>query len=104
MSSLGVIYCASHGISFLFSARVGISVAGGGDCALYSPAAGHVLDFHHLVSGMDWSGGLHCGGSHSRCGAAAGVVSGIPAAAEASVTVYSLGIERRAARIIAGWT
>jgi len=78
-----VIYCAFDGSTFLFPARVGVLATGSGDCAFYSPEAGHLLDFYHLVFGVDWGRGLHCRGDDSGCGVAARVVSGIsPAAAD----------------------
>lgn len=76
-----VLYSLTDGIATIFSRRMGICAAGGGDCAFYSPAAGHVLDFRHSVSGMDWGAGLHCGGSDTGRRVAAGIVSDVSAAA-----------------------
>src|SRR5580692_4893020 len=76
-----VIFFAVHGIASLFSQRMGIHSAGGGDRALYSPASGYLLDFYHSVPGMGRGADLHCRRSASRCRAAARVVSGVSAAA-----------------------
>ena len=82
--SLGVIYCASHGILLLFL-LVGIFTAGGSDRALHSPATETLTEyFISLLSGVDWSSGLHCRGSDPGRRAAAWLVSSVSATAKDS--------------------